>query len=76
MQGTNVCQTHGGRAPQVKRAARIRLEMAADRMAHNLLGLATDADSETVQLAATNSALDRAGLHSKSAVSVDVSAKP
>ena len=49
-------------APQVKAAARARLENAADRMARNLLGLATEAESETVKLGATNSALDRAGL--------------
>ena len=60
--GARVCYMHGGAAPAVRAAARARLENAADRMARNLLGLATEADSETVKLGATNSALDRAGL--------------
>ncbi|MCV7396021.1 HGGxSTG domain-containing protein [Mycobacterium paraseoulense] len=60
--GSTVCRFHGGAAKHVKMAARARLENAADRMAKHLLGLATDAQSENVQLAATNSALDRAGL--------------
>ena len=62
IKGAAVCRAHGGAAPQVKQAARVRLEMAADRMAANLLRLGTDAASESVQLGATNSALDRVGL--------------
>lgn len=45
-------------------------------MAKHLLDLADSAESEGVQLAATNSALDRGGLAAKTAVSVEVSAKP
>lgn len=63
-----VCATHGANAPQVKRAARQRLEEAADRMAAHLLGLAENASSEAIQLGATNSALDRAGLKAPSEV--------
>ncbi|WP_100459302.1 hypothetical protein [Mycobacteroides abscessus] len=62
LQGTTVCRVHGGAAPHVKAAARVRLENAADRMAAQLLRLGTEAESETVQLSATNSALDRAGI--------------
>ena len=60
--GGTVCRFHGGSSPQVKQAARVRLEMAADRMAANLLGLAEFSPNEQVKLGATNSALDRAGL--------------
>lgn len=60
--GTTVCRSHGGTAPQIKAAAKARLEMAADRMAAQLLRLGTEAESENVQLSATNSALDRAGI--------------
>lgn len=63
-----ICATHGASTPQVKRAARKRLEEAADRMAAHLLGLAENATSEAIQLGATNSALDRAGLKAPSEV--------
>ncbi len=60
--GGTVCRYHGGAAKHVKAAARARLDKAADRMARNLLRLADDADSEQVQLKATDSALDRVGI--------------
>ncbi len=62
IKGGRVCATHGGSAPHVKAAARARLDNAADRMARNLLRLADDAESEQVQLKATDSALDRVGI--------------
>ena len=49
--------------------------MAADTMAKNLLGLAETADTDSVRLAATNSALDRSGLAAKSTVDLEISAK-
>lgn len=60
--GTTVCGHHGAKAPQVKQAAMNRIALASDRMAANLLGMATDAESEVVRLRATDSALDRAGI--------------
>lgn len=76
MHGTTVCRMHGGSAPQVKAAARVRIERAADRMAKELLGIAADETTPpAVRLAAIRDALDRSGLGAKTAVEVSVGPK-
>lgn len=73
IKGATVCRVHGGASGHVKRAARVRLEMAADRMAKELLKIAVSDDApEHVKLAAIKDALDRAGLGAKTAVEVEV----
>lgn len=73
MHGTTVCRMHGGSAPQVKAAARVRIERAADRMAEKLLNIALDDGTPApVALAAVKDALDRAGVSAKTAVEVTV----
>ncbi|MCZ4550095.1 hypothetical protein [Gordonia rubripertincta] len=68
-----LCVSHGAGAPAVRRKARVRLEMAADRMAKELLGIAIDSDTPpAVKLAAIRDSLDRAGLSAKTAVEVEV----
>jgi len=64
--GATVCRKHGGNAPQVVRAAQVRLLMASDRLMAQLLLIAEDKSEPTpVRLAAIRDALDRAGLGAK-----------
>jgi hypothetical protein len=72
IRGGHVCRFHGGAAGHVRRKARERLELAADRMARELLGMATGAESEAVKLNAIRDALDRAGLGAKAEVSLEL----
>lgn len=75
--GAVVCRSHGGAAPQVQKAARRRLEQAADVLVQRLLGIALDGTApDQVALSAVLGALDRAGLSVKSTLGVEVAVKP
>ena len=61
----------------MKAKARLRLEMASDRLARQLLNMTSDPNvADPVKLAAIKDALDRGGIQSKTAVSVEVGVKP
>lgn len=69
---STVCRMHGGSAPQVVRAAQVRLLMASDRLMAQLLLIAEDKSEPTpVRLAAIRDALDRAGLGAKQQIEID-----
>ena len=66
-----------GTAPQVRAAARRRLDQAADALAQRLLGFAFDGGvADPVALAAVRDALDRAGLSAKHAIEIGVDPAP
>jgi hypothetical protein len=71
VKGASVCKLHGGAAKQVQNVARARLANAADRMARELLGMATDPNvSDSVKLAAIRDALDRGGVGIKAELEI------
>lgn len=73
IKGGTVCATHGGRAPQVKEAARRRIEAASDRAAAAIVRLMEDPETpHAVKLAAARDLLDRNDLTGKTAVEVTV----
>lgn len=73
IKGATVCRVHGGASGHVKRAARARLENAADRMAKELLKIAvSDNMPAYVKLDAIKDALDRGGVSAKTAIEVEV----
>lgn len=75
--GATVCRFHGGASAHVKKAAKARLENAADRLARQLLGMAEDPDMPpAIKLAAIKDALDRAGLNPRGALDIIHELKP
>lgn len=61
IRGGNVCVTHGGAAPQVRKKAEERLAEMVEPALIQLRNLIDSADSDAVKLAAVKDALDRAG---------------
>src|SRR6266496_2329460 len=61
MRGTTVCQVHGGRAPQVRKAARDRLAEMVDPALTELLRIVESGENDGIKLAAIKDVLDRAG---------------
>lgn len=71
IKGSNVCATHGGSAPQVQRAAQVRLLMAADSVAGELVRIALSSKaSDAVKVQAILGVLDRAGISARQQVEV------
>lgn len=68
--GTNVCRMHGGSAPQVRRAAALRLAALVDP-AIGVLAHSLKSKTERVKLDAAKDVLDRNGM--KDAVKIYVS---
>lgn len=69
--GGRVCSKHGGATRHIKEAARIRVEMASDRLMGKLIEIAyDDARPAAVQLDAIKDSLNRAGLTKPAQVEV------
>jgi hypothetical protein len=69
--GGNVCDVHGGRAPQVKRAARERILDLVDPALSTLEQL-LNSHREDVRLGAVKDILDRAGYAAKQQVEITI----
>lgn len=74
VRGANVCGSHGGSLPEVKRAAQQRLAMAADRASAQLIHIALTkrgvADKDRIK--ALTEILDRAGVQGKQTIEVEI----
>jgi hypothetical protein len=65
MRGSTVCQTHGGRAPQVKASAAQRIRDLAPTALDVIEALLSEPDAPGIRLAAARDLLDRAGFSPK-----------
>lgn len=74
IKGGNVCPSHGGSLPEVKKAAQHRLAMAADRASARLIHIALSkkgvADKDRIK--ALTEILDRAGVQGKTTIEVEI----
>jgi hypothetical protein len=80
MPGATVCHFHGGKAPQVLRAAKERLVRGAEHAIDAILSILKDrpacptcqrVDDQRIQLRAAQVLLDRAGLGPTSTIEID-----
>lgn len=72
--GMTVCNSHGGRAPQVRAKAQLRLAMAADDLMGALLRIAMNEKLPAQhRLVAIRDGLDRANLGAKAQIELDIS---
>lgn len=71
--GSNVCRVHGGSAPQVKRAAFVRLLMEADPAAAELISIYKNKKNPiAIRLRAIESVLDRGGISARQEIDIDL----
>ena len=69
--GGNVCAMHGGKAPQVQRAARLRLAELVDPAVVILGRAMAQSDTWAVRVRAAEAVLDRAGYPRRHEIDVD-----
>lgn len=70
--GTTVCRVHGGVAPQVVRAAKVRNAMATDWLMRELLEIAASEADVKVRLDAIKTALSRGGISEKQTIDAEI----
>ncbi len=73
--GGNVCRYHGGAAPQVQQAARLRLAALVDPALDQLATLLKDGEHPSVALSAVKDVLDRNGLKAPERIDATVQAE-
>lgn len=71
IKGGTVCRLHGGAAPQVKRAAKLRLIELVDPAIATLARIMATSDNEALRLKAADSILDRGGLPKGAQVTIE-----
>lgn len=70
--GGTVCTSHGGKAPQVKRKAQLRLLELVDPAIITLARLMASGETDQVKLQAAKDILDRAGVPRQTEATVKV----
>lgn len=71
IKGATVCRLHGGAAPQVKRAAKLRLLELVDPAIATLARIMATSPNEALRLKAADSILDRGGLPKGAQVTIE-----